>query len=349
MMKLKHHFPVRPVLGAMLLAVWLGPSLAIAAGDNQTVRTQYDSAVELYSQKQYESCRKTLLELWSNNKTHDIATLLGQVENKLGHFADSATYYAHAIANFPPTEDRKQLETIKSRFREIQKKVMTLDVKTNVDGATITVDGVDVASPQLFLDAGLHLVFVRKDSYKTADKRIDAKAGTTESWNVTLVANEVATEPAPTKTTSSPVVGIQPFNDPPKDTLDSKPNPWVLVGGGVVTVGVLVTGLVFNAKANSAYDDAESLKAKHQNDYCSGSSINSSYCSSLESKAKDGDRFRDYSTGAFVVSGIAAVGTAIYGLWPRAKSTAPTGQLQLVPVVATDATGTTGLNFYGRF
>jgi hypothetical protein len=325
MMKLKHHLSVRPVLGAMLLAVWLGPSLAIAAGDNQTVRTQYDGAVELYSQKQYESCRKTLLELWSNNKTHDIATLLGQVENKLGHFADSATYYAHAIANFPPTEDRKQLETIKGRFRETQKKVMKLDVKTNVDGATITVDGVDVASPPLFLDSGLHLVFVRKDGYKTADKRIDAKAGTTESWNVTLVANEVATEPAPTKTTSSPVVGIQPFNDPPKDTLDSKPNPWILVGGGVVTVGVLVTGLVFNAKASNAKSDGERLRDIIAPGVCVNPTVTlEPDCRALRDSADNSDKYRSYSTIGFVVSGVAAAGTIAYWLWPRQKPTSNT-------------------------
>ena len=54
---------------------------------------------------------------------------------------------------------------------------------------------------------------------------------------------------------------VAPFDDTTKDRVaSSKPNPWILVGGGVVTVGGLVTGLVYNVKANNAYDKAQALK-----------------------------------------------------------------------------------------
>lgn len=341
-MKSKDLFSMKPYLVALTLLALSCP--AAAAGESPTAREQYDKAMVLYEHKQFDEAKKLLLELWGKNRTHDVATTLGQVENKQGHFAEAAKYFAFAVAKFPPTEELKRLDVIKGRLLEVQKRVLTYNLKVNVEGATVSVDGAVVDQSPLatavFLDPGTHIVVVRKEGYKSADRKMTAVAGGTDSWDVTLQA--VEQEPkvvAPVAPTGPAAATVHPFVEPPRDSAP-KPNPWILVGGGAVTVGALVTGLVLNSKANSALDDARSKQGEHATNYCSlPASSNSTYCTSLHSDFERGDRLANYSTAAFVVAGAAATGTAVYWLWPRKNAQAATGQVLVRPAFSPAAAG----------
>ena len=328
-MKPKLHSTLKPVLAALLFATLSATSVAYAVGENSTAREQYDKATTLYSHKQYEESKKILLELWAKNRTHDVAATLGQVENKLGHYADSAKYFSFAIGHFPPTEEVKRLEAIQVRFQDVQKRVLTYNVKVSVEGAVVSVDGVNVdptpLSTPVFLEPGVHVVMIRKDGFKTADRKVTATAGTTDSWDVTLQAVEVTQPPAvapPVAPTATAVVLPQPFVEPPRDSSASKPNPWILVGGGVVTVGAVVTGLVFNSKANSAYDKASALRDKAGPSGCYEASASNNACASQKTHVKDGDRDKVISGIAYGVAGAALVSTVTYWLWPRKATSA---------------------------
>ena len=152
---------------------------------------------------------------------------------------------------------------------------------------------------------------VALDGYKTADKSIESVVGETEKLELTLEATS-------NSATGSNGIVVAPFDDTTKDRVaSSKPNPWILVGGGVVTVGGLVTGLVYNVKANNAYDKAQKLSDVIGSSGCYGS--NSSSCDKVKEHRENHDSARNISTAAFVVGGAALVGTAVYWLWPRSK------------------------------
>jgi len=187
------------------------------------------------------------------------------------------------------------------------------------------VDPTPLSTP-VFLEPGVHVVMVRKDGFKTADRKVTAVAGATDAWDVTLLAVESAPPPVvapPVAPTATAVVLPQPFVEPPRDSSASKPNPWILVGGGVVTVGAVVTGLVFNSKANSAYDKASALKSDIGSSGCFSGSANSSSCTKLSNHVDDGNRNRTIAEVTFAAAGTVAVATAAYWLWPRK----PTGNV----------------------
>ena len=162
---------------------------------------------------------------------------------------------------------------------------------------------------------------VALDGYKTADKSIESVVGQTDRLELTLEATS-------NNATGANGIVVQPFGDTPKDRVaSSKPNPWILVGGGVVTVGGLVTGLVLNSKGNSEYDKAHALRDKVGASGCY-SDATSSDCVIQKRHLENGDRDKIISGVAFGVGGAALVATAVYWLWPRkatksATSTSP--------------------------
>ena len=158
------------------------------------------------------------------------------------------------------------------------------------------------------------------DGYRTADKSIESVVGETEKWELTLEA----TSNNATGVKDSNGIVVAPFDDTTKDRVaSSKPNPWILVGGGVVTLGGLVTGLVYNVKANNAYDKAQALKDDFGRSGCYVGSA-STLCGKQAGYVDDADRNRTISQVAFGVGGIALVATAAYWLWPRKGTSNPT-------------------------
>lgn len=325
----------RIVVTVILSLAWIRPAHAENAQELASVRSQYDAAASLFTQKDYEGARKLLLEIWGQRKTADVATLLGQIEVKLGHHADAAKYLAFASANFPPTEPVKHGEVIRGWLVDEKKRVITCEVTSNPDGAAVSVDGVEIGTTPLatpvFMDPGLHIVVLKKDGYKLADRSINASAGASEVWNAKLVPLEAATPATESKPEGKDKVAVVPISPPPDTTpASSKPNPWILVGGGVVALGALATGLVFDLKAHSKYDKARDLRAQLDSGSCSTSSGNvDTSCSSLLDHAKQGDRYRNIETVSFVVAGAVALGTVTYWLWPRAKPTERAGRITL--------------------
>ena len=155
---------------------------------------------------------------------------------------------------------------------------------------------------------------VALDGYKTADKSIESVVGQTDKLELTLEA----TSNNATGTKDSNGIVVAPFDDTTKDRVaSSKPNPWILVGGGVVTLGGVVTGLAFNVKANNESDKAQKISDVIGSSGCYDS--NSSSCDKVKEHRENHDSARNISTAAFVVGGAALVGTALYWLWPRSK------------------------------
>ncbi|MGC4070814.1 MAG: PEGA domain-containing protein [Polyangiaceae bacterium] len=325
MMKPNHRFTSKTALSALLLGLCLAPTVAnaVGSGDHQKARSAYEQSMVLYSQKRYEEAKQIMLELWAQNRSYDVATALGQSELKLGHYADAARYFAFAVAHCPPTEQTKQQEGMQRLLGESQKHVLTLQLKANVTGASVTVDGVDWGTTPLesdiYLDPGLHIITVRKDGYVTADRKLNAAAGTTDTWEVTMQPD--ATKSMVAAGNASAGANVNPFQESPHDGAASKPNPWILVGGGVVTAGAVVAGLVFSSKASSAKDDADRRRSDIAPGACIGPRTGQSdACAELFDYADKSDRFSTYSTIGFVAAGVVAGGTLAYWFWPRKQA-----------------------------
>ncbi|HMA93739.1 MAG TPA: PEGA domain-containing protein [Polyangiaceae bacterium] len=228
---------------------------------------------------------------------------------------------------------------------EEKKHVVTVDVVVREEGATVSVDGVAVGVTPLqtpvFVEPGRHILIVRKAGYKTVDRNVDLPAGSTDTWDVTLKEEEPPVVAAPPNAVLVGPVRVQPpLDDPrvdPSSMVVSKPNPWILVAGGAVTLGGVVTGLVFNAKANRAEERMHSLQLTTGTYGCfDGGSIPRGTCDDLLDEAKRKDASRNISTTAFFVGGAAAVGTALYWLWPRRKPLPTPSGIQVTGAASRD-------------
>jgi hypothetical protein len=336
---------------SLLIASSLSGAMAWAQpAKEDEVRQKYRQAASFASEKKYNEARKLFLELWNKTKTYDVAASLGQIEMVTQHYPEAAGFLHFAVTNFPPHQPEKQLEGLKAWLADVKKRVATLEITTNTKGATVYVDGSEVGqSPlrePLFLLNGKHLIMAAADGYRQFDKSVELVEGGEVKLELTLQADTKST-PASLSPASTNGIVVQPFQG--SATADagsvtaSNPNPLVLVSGGVVTVGGVVTGLIFNAKANDESDKANRLSDTLGENACFSES--SSACKSLKQHREDHDLARNVSSTAFVVGGAALVGTAVYWLWPRSK---PQGSAS-VRVDGVVAKGSSWLGVSGNF
>jgi hypothetical protein len=96
----------------------------------------------------------------------------------------------------------------------------------------------------------------------------------------------------------------------------------MLLGVGVTVVGATI-GTIFLVKMNNAATDASNYRhALPEGDSaCSEMTPYAAQCQALSSANADGKRYRTISAVSFAVAGAAAVGSALYWLWPRGDQT----------------------------
>jgi uncharacterized protein YgbK (DUF1537 family) len=107
-------------------------------------------------------------------------------------------------------------------------------------------------------------------------------------------------------------------------------------------------GFVFLLSGNSSQNDADALSARLPTPNACGvgsPSANAADCSALHQKNADVDQARSVEGVGFAVAGAAAVGTALYLLWPHSSAQAASHWSPSFAVVP----GAGSLGLTGRF
>jgi hypothetical protein len=293
--------------------------------DQKEARDQFERAATLNEARNYAEARTVLLKLWAQYKTYDVASELGRTAFHLGDMAASARYTAFALAHMPPHEQDPIVKLHERRLAKAAAKLQRLTVTCTPADAEFLIDGVALDVPielGLFLTPGTHKITAKKAGYETVERDVEAAADTSGALSIELLKSPVG---EPRSSAKPPASQAVPFDELPRATTASPPNPWLIAGGGVVTVGALVTALVFNSKANAAQKDAESRSDALEPGACvNPTGATSASCSALRGSADDSARYGAYATTGFVVTGVAAAGTLAYWLWPRQKSNSRT-------------------------
>lgn len=315
---------------ALALLVLHGATLPVTAHaeeegaeSTQPSTDPYRQATSLIQEKRYEEARQILLELWSKTPAYDVAASLGEVELRLKRYADAMRHLTYAISNPPPPDSEKKPESVEAWFAKAKKHVASYVITTNVEGGLVSVDGIPVAETPLmtpiYVEPGRHVVAVSKSGFQMARATVLASAGITEELPLNLAVDNAPSGQPTLGARQSPRVGNQADGRESSTLmLRSKPNPWILVAGGVVTAGGLITGVAFHTKSNNAQDQAEELRAVTGSSGCyQPSSALRKTCAELLDAGERRDSSRNLASTAFAVGGIAAVGTVLYWFWPR--------------------------------
>jgi hypothetical protein len=209
-------------------------------------------------------------------------------------------------------------------FEEAKKKVGTVQVKVNVNGAEILVDDkVAALSPpvdDIFVDPGPRFIKARMAGHKSTETTIEAGQGTIHQVSLTL--EKMADPPI-----SAPQPPAPPVKPPPPAPEPFRPRKEIIITGVAVgAVGFLmgtIGAIVSTGNASSADERADRLRSVAGPNACVGGQ-NAAECETLLSLRSSRDTWANLSAWSFVIGGLAGAGTAVYALvLPRVIKSTP--------------------------
>lgn len=289
----------------------------------EKARQLFAEGVKAYLQSRWADARASFLAAWSLTQHYSIAGNLADCELKLGLYRDAAQHFALYVREM--AKDRSttpaELKDGEERYAQARTKVGRADVRVSLPGADVYVDGKLIGNAPLtdplFLDPGRHMIEARGDGYPPARADVDAKPGVAQAVVLTLVHS-----PTPPPERRSIVPGV---------VLGS-------VAGAALVTGIVVVAVGANKHASNSKLGLE-IEEAHRT--CVDGAVSfDPRCSSLKDSASAADTLGRAGAGLLVGAGAAAVGAAIYFLWPESKPRAPASSgVRVLPAVSPSSSG----------
>lgn len=317
---------MRPLV--FFAAAFVAMSLGTAAHADDTARAKelYDMGNKLYDEQKWAEAEAAYQSAWNLRKSFDLAGNLGDVEMQLGQFRDAAEHLSYAYDEFPTGGKPEVREALAKRIEEARQQVGVLNIKTNVVGARLYIDGNLIGQAPLerglFVDIGQRVIEARMDGHNDVLRTIDVAKGSTQDVELQLVAKVAST--------------ASPGN--------AKRIAIIAVGAGLAAAG-MGTGIGFWAAASGKTTDADGLRANLNPGDCPGTAADiSAKCTSLRSTLQDHDTYFNVGTGMFVTGLLLGAGTVVYAVTSKKKPS--TVGYVVTPVLAPTMTG---ISISGRF
>ncbi|HEY3253872.1 MAG TPA: tetratricopeptide repeat protein [Polyangiaceae bacterium] len=294
----------------------------------------------------YNDALRIYGEAWSLKQSPDIAANLAQTESELGKHRDAAEHFAFALAHLLPSSTDEQKQALAEGLAQEKKEIGSLHVTLEPASSALTIDDAAISVPpsgDIFLEPGEHGVSVTHEGYEPNQQTVHLSRGASQVLWIKLT--QIGAPPEPS-TDPAQATNTQPDSAPPPPSEHSHRSivP-VVVGGGLVAAGAAV-GVVFLLSGNSSQKDADQLRSELSDpNACGPGTPNTDQCSALHDKNSDIDRARTIEIVGFSVAGAAAVGTAVYLLWPHSHSQTSSG---FSPTFAVSP-GSTHFGLSGRF
>ena len=328
----------------LLAAVALAPGLARAADPTEKTfeahaltdkaAALYDEGVVAFRKSKWAEARASFLAAWALKQHWQIAANLADCELQLGRFREAAEHATYYAKNAPADRGERAVKLL----ADASTKIATLAIDAQPEGAEILVDGQPIGRAPLggpvFLEPGERTITARVPGRPDVVRKLALIAGRADK--VQLQVDEAKV----------PVVALPPPPPPPPPPRSVVPGV-VIAGVGVAALATGI-GLLVSAKAKGSSAETTNhaiLTAGHS--CVAGAPNYDGQCETLLSTATAARTSNHVGVGFLAGAGAAAVGTALYFLWPASKDTVPsTHGLHVVP--SASDTGA-GLIFSGAF
>jgi hypothetical protein len=320
------------------------------APDGDRANQLFKKGKVAFNAGKYNDALRIYTEAWSLKQSPDIAANLAQTESELGKHRDAAEHFSYALDHLLPSSTDEQKQALAEGLAQEKKEIGALRVTLEPSDSVLTIDGARVAVPpsgDVFVEPGEHAVSVNREGYEPNQQTVRLSRGASQVLWIKLSSTSGAGEPA-----AGGEHAGQPgeVTQPPLGHHSHRSIVPAVIGGGLVAAGAAV-GVVFLVSANSSQKDADQLRASlpDQPNVCGSGSPYASECAALQDKNSDVDRARTIEIVGFSVAGAAAVGTAVYLLWPHSPSHARASlPVNLSPTIAITP-GATNFALSGRF
>jgi tetratricopeptide (TPR) repeat protein len=297
------------------------PSPAPAAGEH-TAAALLRAGNKAFKEGRFAEAERAYREALAIKPGYDIAGNLGAAELAQGKLREAAAHLAFTLRLFPITGDPALRDQMQRALDQARRGVGAVEVKLDLAGATVRVDGEIVGEAPLldalYVDPGEHTISASLPGYRGAEQRIRVDGG--GAAVVTLALTRLP----------PPVVARAPVAPRRRSLV-----PGLALGGAAVASlagGALFLGLSAGQRSDAAALSASILGA-HRSCVASAANYDSIRCPTLLRTLDTDDALHDVAVGAFIVSGAAAAGAAAYFLWPERRLPRAGRRIQVTPVV----------------
>lgn len=259
---------------------------------------------------------------WNASHSPRARAQMGLAAQALGRWADADRFLREALSATSDAWITERRDVLSTSLTEIDAHLGLLEVRCNVDGAEIRVDGTARGTTPLReplrLPAGTVAVQISAPGHLEATRQAVLTAGSTTREQIDLVAipRPVTTPPVTTPPVITPPVTTPPITTPPITTPPVQEPPadrgalrrtlaWT--AGGVAVAGIVMGG-VFLGLRNSAASDFNAHN--EDNDQTNDCALGSTAAACTEAESTVSTR-ATLATVGFVVGGAAAVASTV--------------------------------------
>jgi len=300
---MKRQFGGALIMFALMTA--FGDASAQEARQESSEQDLFSRGKALFAEGKYPEAYEAYRKAWQRSPSYDVAGNLGNVEMKLGRWADAVEHLTYAREHLPPSLDADRKRDVLARIDELlseaRPKVAEVALALKPVNASLTVDGRARSNPavpdKLWLEPGEHRIEVRADGYVPVTRTLEAKGGASERLEVALRRE---TAPTPDDSTDDPNLAI------------------ILTGAALGAAGIATgIGLVVAAegKANDRTAIAQSLGSA--SNACGPGTTRTAECQQIEDLSAQENTFRNVGITTLAVGGAIGIATLLYAVWPR--------------------------------
>ena len=173
--------------------VWLAGAAAHAQPDaaaEARARSHFDRGVALFDEGRFEPALIEFEAAYALVPSYRLLYNIGNVHAALGRAVDAAAAYERYLAEAGDRIERRRRREVEAALASQRSRIGRVMVRTNVEGAAITVDGVDVATTPLdtpiALAVGSYAIGARAAGWEGATRRVEVAGETEQTLEIEL-------------------------------------------------------------------------------------------------------------------------------------------------------------------
>jgi hypothetical protein len=269
--------------------------------------------VDAFRNGRYEEARQAFAECYALMPKSDVLRNLSISEIQSGHYVEAARHLTVLLSGAELPANVREEAT--QRLAQAEAQVGKINVSVDVPGATVSIDGVQVARTPLdgpwYIEPGQHEVAIRKEGYPAEMRQIYALAGV--AIPVTVSLEELRREQERDQHAAE-LMGTRE-GETQRDRGLSTASTVTLISTGTLAALGLAGGFYFKASAKDHDDSAAELTGLLAPSGCGASTSLRDDCQQLWDHQVGASNDRRRSTASFIGFGVASAATLGYALW----------------------------------
>jgi hypothetical protein len=237
------------LLLALVVPLWLSPSVAWAEPTKEQIaeaRAHYKKGLDLYDESDFDAALIEFQRAYDTAPAYKILYNIALVQRQLKDYAGSLRSFKRYLDDGGKRIDAKRITEVEREIEKLQGRVAEVKLTTNVEGAEVLVDDLEVGKTPLdeplSVNAGKRKISVTKSGYATASRVIKVAGGDNVDLELELKkssggaapAAPAGKPPAPDK----PPVKEEPEPEPEAEGSSFPWVPWAITGALGAGAGV---------------------------------------------------------------------------------------------------------------